>query len=62
MMRGSLYGALMRNPLRRLLLAALLASVCGLQGCATSIETLGLGIGIGAVGAVGAIGCAIGCH
>ena len=49
-----------RAGARRFLLAAALAFACGLQGCATSIETFGLGAGVGIVGAFGLIGCAIG--
>lgn len=61
-MYGRLVRALTRNPVRRALLVATVAAACGLQGCATSLETLGLGLGLGAVGALGALGCAIGCH
>jgi hypothetical protein len=33
-----------------------------MQGCATSLETFGLGAGVGIVGAFSLLGCAIGCH
>jgi hypothetical protein len=52
----------MRKRVRRWLFAATLVCTCGLQGCATSLETFGLGAGVGIVGALGALGCAIGCH
>ncbi|MFM0057707.1 hypothetical protein [Paraburkholderia phytofirmans] len=39
-----------------------LAWACALQGCATSLETFGLGAGVGIVGAFSLLGCAIGCR
>jgi hypothetical protein len=62
MIHGSRHGKVVRNQARRLLLAVTLACACGLQGCATSLETFGLGAGVGIVGAFGLIGCAIGCR
>jgi hypothetical protein len=60
---GSQYGtAGMGKRVRPWLFAATLVCACGLQGCATSLETFGLGAGVGIVGALGALGCAIGCH
>jgi hypothetical protein len=43
-------------------MVATLACACGLQGCATSLETFGLGAGVGIVGAFSLFGCAIGCR
>lgn len=51
-----------RNHVRQILLAATLVFACSLQGCATSLETFGLGAGVGIAGAFGLISCAIGCH
>jgi hypothetical protein len=62
MMHGSRYGTVVRNGARRLLLTTMLAGVCGLQGCATSLETFGLGAGVGFFGTIGLLTCAIGCH
>jgi hypothetical protein len=62
MIHGSRYSTVVRNRVRRFLLAATLACACGLQGCATSLETFGLGAGVGIVGAFGLLGCAIGCR
>ncbi|NKJ50440.1 hypothetical protein CIC12_27705 [Burkholderia sp. SG-MS1] len=63
MNHGSRYGrVLKRERVRRWLFAATLVCACGLQGCATSLETFGLGAGVGIVGALGALGCAIGCR
>ncbi|CAB3785488.1 hypothetical protein [Paraburkholderia fynbosensis] len=57
------YGTvLMRKRFQRWLFAATLICAGGLQGCATSLETFGLGAGVGIVGALGALGCAIGCR
>ncbi|MGF6571221.1 MULTISPECIES: hypothetical protein [Paraburkholderia] len=52
----------MRNRGRHFLLAITLVCVGSLQGCATSLETLGLGAGIGVAGAVGLLTCAISCR
>jgi hypothetical protein len=52
----------MRNRTRHGLLAITLACICSLQGCATSLETLGLGVGIGIAGAVGLVTCAVTCR
>lgn len=54
--------ALAHITLRRVLIAGTLASACLLQGCATTLETFGLGVGVGVIGAVSTIACAIGCH
>ncbi|MFM0120551.1 hypothetical protein P0D73_17020 [Paraburkholderia sp. RL18-101-BIB-B] len=43
-------------------MVATLACACALQGCATSLETFGLGAGVGIVGAFSLLGCAIGCR
>ncbi|CAB3639300.1 hypothetical protein LMG24238_00128 [Paraburkholderia sediminicola] len=51
-----------RNRVRQILLVTALAFACSLQGCATSLETFGLGAGVGIAGAFGLLGCAIGCH
>ncbi|CAB3806315.1 hypothetical protein [Paraburkholderia caffeinilytica] len=62
MIHSSRHRRVARNPARQILLAAALAVVCSLQGCATSLETFGLGAGVGIAGAFGLISCAIGCH
>ena len=62
MIHGSRYSPVVCKRVRCLLLAATLACACGLQGCATSLETFGLGAGVGIVGAFGLLGCAIGCR
>ncbi|MGA7782126.1 MAG: hypothetical protein WCA85_31050 [Paraburkholderia sp.] len=62
MVRPSQSGATSSKAVRQLLLVAILTVVCGLQGCANSIETLGLGLGLGAAGAVGGAVCMISCH
>ncbi|MGF6701433.1 hypothetical protein OKW38_006110 [Paraburkholderia sp. MM5496-R1] len=46
----------------RLFLASLLASITLLQGCATTAENLAVGFGLGAVGAVSALGCLLACE
>ncbi|MEC5404528.1 hypothetical protein VOM14_02955 [Paraburkholderia sp. MPAMCS5] len=51
-----------RRTIRPLVLAAAVALIFSLQGCATSLETFGLGAGVGMIGAFGLLGCAIGCH
>jgi hypothetical protein len=51
-----------RTTARRIVLIGALAALCSLQGCATSLETFGLGAGLGAAGALGALICAVGCH
>lgn len=51
-----------RSRTRQLLMVTALACACGLQGCATSLETFGLGAGVGIVGAFGLLGRAIGCR
>jgi hypothetical protein len=51
-----------RKRVRQGLFAATLVCACALQGCATSLETFGLGAGVGIVGAFGLISCAIGCR
>jgi hypothetical protein len=62
MVRPSRYGVTSSRTVRQVLLIAILAAVCGLQGCATSLETFGLGLGLGAAGAVGGAVCMISCH
>lgn len=62
MVRPSRCGVTSSKTVRQLLLVVILAGVCGLQGCATSLETLGLGLGLGAAGAVGGAVCMISCH
>lgn len=62
MIHGSRSSRLARSRIRQLLMVAALAGACGLQGCATSLETLGLGAGVGIVGAFSLLGCAIGCR
>ncbi|WP_025597027.1 hypothetical protein [Burkholderia sp. WSM2230] len=47
---------------RQFALAAAVVVMFSLQGCATSLETFGLGAGVGIVGAFSLLGCAIGCH
>ncbi|WP_027798111.1 hypothetical protein [Paraburkholderia dilworthii] len=51
-----------QRTIRHLVLAAAVAVLFGVQGCASSIETFGLGAGVGIVGAFSLLGCAIGCH
>jgi hypothetical protein len=51
-----------RRAIRQLALASAVTLVLSLQGCATSLETFGLGAGVGIVGAFSLLGCAIGCH
>jgi hypothetical protein len=53
---------MMRRRVRHFLLAITLVGAGSLQGCATSIETLGLGVGIGLAGAAGLLTCAISCR
>jgi hypothetical protein len=53
---------MMRKRARHFLLAITLVCVGSLQGCATSLETLGLGVGIGLAGAAGLLTCAISCR
>ncbi|CAB3642901.1 hypothetical protein LMG22037_00455 [Paraburkholderia phenoliruptrix] len=48
--------------IRQATLVAAMAVLLSLQGCATSLETFGLGAGVGIVGAFSLLGCAIGCH
>jgi len=62
MVPGSQFSGVVRKTVRHLVLVGVLAVACGLQGCATSLETLGLGVGLGAAAAVGGLICAIGCH
>lgn len=62
MIHGSRPSTVMRNRARHFLLAITLVGVCSLQGCATSLETLGLGFGMGVAGAVGLVTCAISCR
>lgn len=62
MVRPSRCGAISSKAVRQLLLVGILTVVCGLQGCATSLETFGLGLGLGAVGAVGGAVCMLSCH
>jgi len=62
MIHSSRHSRLARSHIRQLLMVAALAGACGLQGCATSLETFGLGAGVGIVGAFSLIGCAIGCR
>jgi hypothetical protein len=52
----------LRKHARHFLLTITLGSVCCLQGCATSIETLGLGVGIGIASTIGMATCAITCR
>jgi hypothetical protein len=62
MVHPSRCGVTSLRTMRQLLLIVVLAGVCGLQGCATSLETFGLGLGLGAAGAVGGAVCMISCH
>ncbi len=62
MVQPSRSNAMSSRAVRQLLLIAILTVVCGLQGCANSLETLGLGLGLGAAGAVGGAVCMISCH
>jgi uncharacterized membrane protein len=62
MIHSSRHCLVARNRARQILLVAALAFACSLQGCATSLETFGLGVGMGVAGAFGLISCAIGCH
>jgi hypothetical protein len=55
--RSVFYGAF-----RRLVFAALVASVMSLQGCATAVENIAVGAGLGAVGTVAALGCMLTCQ
>lgn len=52
----------MRKRARHLLLAITLAGAGSLQGCASSIETLGLGVGLGVAGVIGLATCALSCR
>ncbi|MFM0195755.1 hypothetical protein PQQ65_21850 [Paraburkholderia strydomiana] len=52
----------MRHSIRRILLIPAVTILFSMQGCATSLETFGLGAGVGIVGVFGLLGCAIGCH
>jgi len=52
----------MPRAIRQATLVAAMAVLLSLQGCATSLETFGLGAGVGIVGAFSLLGCAIGCH
>lgn len=51
-----------RIVLRCLAVAVGLASTLSFQGCATTVGNIALGTGIGAVGTVAALGCALTCH
>lgn len=62
MIHSSRHSLVAHNQARRIILAVALAFACSLQGCATSLETFGLGAGVGIASAFGLIGCAIGCH
>lgn len=62
MIHSSRYSRPARNRARQVLMVAALAGACALQGCATSLETFGLGAGVGIVGAFSLLGCAIGCR
>jgi len=62
MIHRSRYSRPARSCTRQLLMVATLACACALQGCATSLETFGLGAGVGIVGAFSLLGCAIGCR
>ncbi|HYS66286.1 MAG TPA: hypothetical protein VEN30_21090 [Paraburkholderia sp.] len=62
MIHGTRHRLVIRARARQLLWVSALAFACGLQGCATSLETFGLGAGVGIVGAFSLLGCAIGCH
>ncbi|MDE1181920.1 hypothetical protein [Paraburkholderia sp.] len=44
------------------LIAIAMVAACSLGGCATTLETFGLGVGVGVVGAISTVVCAIGCH
>jgi hypothetical protein len=48
--------------LRRLAFAALVTSALSLQGCATAMENIAVGAGLGAVGTVAALGCMLTCQ
>jgi hypothetical protein len=62
MVHSSRYSQIARNRIRQVLMVTALAWACALQGCATSLETFGLGAGVGIVGAFSLLGCAIGCR
>jgi hypothetical protein len=62
MVRPSRCGVTSSRTVRQVLLVVILTFVCGLQGCASSLETFGLGLGLGAAGAVGGAVCMISCH
>ncbi|MGI4859686.1 MAG: hypothetical protein ACRYHA_22740 [Janthinobacterium lividum] len=49
------------KTVRHVVVLVALVAVCGLQGCATRVETLGLGIGLGAVGTVAGVSCVLTC-
>ncbi|MFM0739386.1 hypothetical protein PQQ51_19270 [Paraburkholderia xenovorans] len=53
---------IIRTGARRIMFAVAFALTFGLQGCASSLETFGLGAGVGIVSAFSALGCAVGCH
>ncbi|CAM2153512.1 MULTISPECIES: hypothetical protein [Paraburkholderia] len=49
-------------PLRRLLLLLLIASSTLFQGCSSTLGNIALGMGLGTVGTVSALGCALTCQ
>ncbi|WP_156125741.1 hypothetical protein [Paraburkholderia kururiensis] len=48
--------------MRRIVIVLTFAGLTQLQACASTVGNLALGAGIGAVAAVSAMVCAIGCH
>lgn len=50
------------RPFACVLISLLLASTSLLQGCATTAQNIALGLGIGTVGTVSALGCLLTCQ
>lgn len=51
-----------RTILREVVIVTALVGCLNMQGCASTAGTLALGAGIGAVGAIAGLACAIGCQ
>ncbi|CAG9220947.1 conserved exported hypothetical protein [Paraburkholderia tropica] len=47
---------------RTLALLTMCVALAGLNGCATAIGNIGLGVGLGVAGTVSAIYCALACY
>ncbi|CAG9222249.1 conserved hypothetical protein [Paraburkholderia tropica] len=48
--------------MRRLFLLIAIASITQLQGCSSTLGNIALGFGLGTVGTVSALGCALTCQ